>query len=334
MKKTTYIYLAIFVIVGSIAIYLITQNRSGTMTKVLNEFAIKDTENVTKIFLADRDKNQVLLERTGPNSWTLNKKYKAFKPRIDLLLETMHSVEMKNPLSTKAKKAFLKDMLTQSVKTEIYTKGGTTPTLTYYVGGTTSDQLGTIMLIEGSQDPFVTWLPGFEGYLSTRYDAVEKGWRARDVYKLAPSSIREIIYDYPASAKESFKFTSDGKNFSVSHNEDNTPSIEVPAANAKDFLLGFTNVEYEAFYSATSEQKDSIRKSEPVVTISVKTEGKEATSIKFYNVKAEGHLQMAGRDPNDKSRFIAIMSDDPTNIVYVQRRNLQRIMKGYSDLAK
>ncbi len=330
MKKATYVYLAIFVILAGACIFLLSRNRTGTMTV----FAIKDTGSITKIFLADKNKNQVLLERTGPGSWTLNKKYKAFKSRMDILLETMHSVEMKNPLSVKAKKAFLKDMLTGSVKVEIYTKGNTTPTLTYYVGGTTSDELGTIMLMDGSSDPIVTWIPGFDGYLSGRYDAAEKGWRGRDVYKLAPSSIREVTYDYPENPKESFKFTSDGKNFSISHPNESGEGKEVSTLNAKEFLLGFTNVEYEAFYTAQPAQMDSVRHLDPVVTISVKTEGQEASTVKFYNVRAEGHLQMAGRDPNDKSRFLAINSNDPTEIVYVQRRNLQRIMKGYSNFVK
>ena len=334
MKKATYIYLVIFVILAAVSIFLLSRNRTGTMTVELKEFAVKDTASITKIFLADKNKNQVLLERTGPGSWTLNKKYKAFKSRVDILLETMHSVEMKNPLSAKAKKAFLKDMLTGSVKVEIYTNGGTTPTLTYYVGGTTSDELGTIMLMDGSSDPIVTWIPGFDGYLSGRYNAEEKGWRARDVYKLAPSGIREVTYDYPENPKESFKFTSDGKNFSISHPDENDAAKEVSAINAKEFLLGFTNVEYEAFYAGQPAQMDSVRHLDPVVIISVKTEGKEASTVKFYTVRAEGHLQMAGRDPNDKSRFLAINSNDPAEIVYVQKRNLQRLMKGYSDFVK
>ena len=331
MKKVTYIYFAILLLVGSAAIFLLTQNRTGTNPNMMKVFAIADTQNVTKIFLADRANNRVLLERKGPNLWSLNKKYTAYKSRVDLILECIKNVEMKNPLSEKAKKAFLKDMLTGSIKVEIYTHGNDVPEKTYYVGGTTADQLGTIMLMEGSKDPMVTWIPGFEGYLSVRYEAVEKGWRSREVYKIAPSSIREVTYTYPGSTEESFTFKSDGKNFSISSAAHPEKSYTVSPSMAKDFLLGFANIEYEAFYTASIHEMDSVKNSSPLINISVKAEGQNIPSLKFFNVLAVGHNQMAGRDPFDRTRFLAIASDAPAEILYVQRRNIKRLMHGFKD---
>ena len=304
------------------------------MPQALKNFAIQDTENVTKIFLADRSKNQVLLERKSPSEWILNKKYRAFKPRMDILLETINSVEMKNPLNEKSKKTFLKEMILGSTKVEIYKNGNSTPAKTYYVGSTTADQLGTIMLIEGSTDPYVTWIPGFDGYLTTRFEATEKGWRGRDIYRLLPTSIKEVKYEYPAHPEESFLFTSNGKDFKVESGAKPGESRDVQPTTAKNFLLGFTNVQYEAFYTASPHEMDSVRALVPVVSISVKADGADVPVVKFYNIKAEGHLEMAGRNPFDKSRFLAILSSNPKEILYVQIRNIQRLMVGYKDMMK
>jgi hypothetical protein len=64
-------------------------------------------------------------------------------------------------------------MAAKSTKIEIYSKGEKVKQ--YYVGHATQDNTGTYMLLtnpetdKNYEEPFITHIPGFEGFLSTRY---------------------------------------------------------------------------------------------------------------------------------------------------------------------
>ena len=63
MKNKKLIILAI--ILAPAAIWILMQNDSSTLKESESEFAISDTSAVTKIFIADKQNNSVLLERTA-----------------------------------------------------------------------------------------------------------------------------------------------------------------------------------------------------------------------------------------------------------------------------
>jgi hypothetical protein len=334
MKRTTYIYLLIFALLLIAAIFIMSQNRSGTIPQALQDFAVPDTENVTKIFLADRKGNHVELERQGPGVWMVNNKFKAFDQHIKILLETIKLVEVKNPISIKAKSNYLKEMLVGSTKVEIYKNGQKEPAKIYSVGGTTPDMLGTIMLLHGSTTPFVTWIPGFDGFLSSRFFTSEREWRTRDLYALSPASINELEYDYPSTPDKSFHFISEeGSKFTVAPARNPKISTEVRPKLAKSLLIGFGYIEFESFYEGRPAQADSIIASVPVLNISIKANGKPLPGLKLYSVFAEGSQAMAGRSPIDPGRYLAIQSNSPKEIVFIQKRNVLAILKTYQELA-
>lgn len=334
MKKTTYLYLLILVALAVFSVYILSQNRSGTIPQALKDFAVTDTQNVTKIFMADRSGNRILLERKSASQWQVNNKFIAFKPHIDILLETIKLVEVKNPISGKAKENYLKEMLIGCTKIEIYKKGLTEPAKVYSVGGSTPDNLGTIMLLKGSTDPYITWIPGFDGYLSTRYFTSEKEWRNRYIYTFPATSIKEVECNYNKHPEESFHFTSEGMKFTIASLAKPENIKEVKPNIAKSFLIGIPALEYESFYDVKGKELDSLLALIPTLTISLKAEGTNAPSMKLYPFLAEGHLAMTGKDPIDHSRLLAILSSNPKEVLIIQTRVLDRILRTYSEMTK
>ena len=85
----------------------------------------------------------------------------------------------------------VKDMATEGIKVEIYAKNGKA-LRTFYVGGSTSDDRGTFMMMENSNEPYVMHIQGFQGMLRPRFHTDEQDWRDRFVFKLKPEDIKMV----------------------------------------------------------------------------------------------------------------------------------------------
>ncbi len=187
MKKNRVIIIVV-IILAAVAAVLLMQNRKGTLKYEMGEFAIADTASVTKIFMADMRGNQVLLTKAKPGHWLLNDNVKAGNESVDLLLKTMANIAVKAPVPKKSYNSVIKRLATNSIKVEIFQNKYRIDlfnsirlfpheklTKVYYVGNPTPDNMGTFMLLEGSEVPFVVYEPGFRGFVSyIQYDDSEK----------------------------------------------------------------------------------------------------------------------------------------------------------------
>ncbi len=202
MKKNK-ITLIIVIVLSGIAAYLWFNNQAGTIKKELKDFAVKDTASVTKIFMADGLGETVLLERKNNNIWTVNGNYEARQDGIDLILTTINSIEVKSPVSKASLNMVLSNMAGTATKIEIY-MGKDKPAKVYYVGGPTKDHFGTYMLLENSSLPFIMYIPGHHGYLSTRYFVNETEWKSTALYRYRLEEIEKIEVNYVEVPEESF----------------------------------------------------------------------------------------------------------------------------------
>jgi hypothetical protein len=203
MKKNK-LTLVVILVLSAVAGYLYFNNHTGTIKKELRDFSVKDTAKVTKIFLADNYGNTINLDRKSEGVWTVNDKYETRADAIKLILGTINQMEVKSPVS----KASFKNVITQitgrHTKVEIY-MGKDKPAKTFYVGGATQDQFGTYMMIENSSVPFIMHIPGFHGYLSTRFFTEEEKWRSTALFRYKKGEIEKLAVNYMEVPQESFE---------------------------------------------------------------------------------------------------------------------------------
>lgn len=184
-------------------VLLISLGRSDWFSKrhALNEeestqFAIADTAAVDRIFIADRDGGEVLLERVpGAPYWKLNGKHWARKDAVDLLLKTFHRIRVQSPVPAAQRENVIRMLAGRAKKVEIYT-GGDQPAKVWYVGTATQSHTGTHMLLETpagrSEEPYITHMEGFTGFLSTRFFTEELEWRYTGVFDFPGRSLQGI----------------------------------------------------------------------------------------------------------------------------------------------
>src|SRR5689334_3675906 len=122
MFRKNKVLILVTLVLAVAAVWLITQNQSGTVREELRDFAVKDTASITKIFLADRAGKTIELEREGTR-WRLNKKYYARRDAIKVLLETLKSISVRSMIPKAAYNTVIKQLSSGAVKCEVYTNG-------------------------------------------------------------------------------------------------------------------------------------------------------------------------------------------------------------------
>jgi len=269
MKKnrSVLIITAVLIAVGAFLIY---QNKSGTIRKEDRDFTVSDTASVTKIFLADRSGGSVTLERQPDGTWIVNKKYLVRKGAVDLLLECFKRISVQTRVARAAYNTVIRELSTTGVKCEIYVKHDDKPLKVYYVGGSTQDVMGTYMMLENSTVPFVTEIPGFQGYLTPRFSTTEKSWRATTLIEMTPDEIKSVSVVYNFQPEKSFTFEQNNHQFMVSspvtHRQINDPDT----MRIKNYLSNFRHLNFEAWDRNFSDQQtDSLRRAEPATVLSV-----------------------------------------------------------------
>jgi len=179
MKKL-YFYIIIIVILTLVIVIGKQNNRTSSLRSDKRDFSISDTSLVTKMTLKNRNLETINLYRNSSNHWVLNDSLKANKYLINLVLKTIKEMRIKSPIARSALPNIIKRMAIQNTKIEVFQKYKKIKTI--YIGGETQDQLGTFMMIEGAQEPYIVHIPGFNGYLSSRFSCKEHVWRSKQIF--------------------------------------------------------------------------------------------------------------------------------------------------------
>ncbi|MGB0917803.1 MAG: DUF4340 domain-containing protein, partial [Flavobacteriales bacterium] len=300
---------------------------TGTIKPDLHNFAVKDTAEVTKVFMADKGGQTVLLERQENNEWIVNGTHTSRKDAIDLLLKTISRVEMKAPVANTAHDNIVKLLAGKSTKVEIYK--GNDLEKTYYVGDATKDNMGTYMLIEGSRTPFICHIPGFYGYLSSRYMTKELEWRNSRIFNHRLPQIREIKVEFHTEPERSFRITHNEKRevqlFSMFPSEKLVPNMDT--VFVKRYMLNYQNVNFEGIQPYDANRVDSIVNSPPFFTVTM-TDAKGITrSVRSYRIPANPDaIDLDGKPLIwDTDRMHGVINGNEDEIALIQYFTFDRL---------
>ncbi len=287
MKKSSIIIIASLLALIAISVFVYkTKHKSSTIDKDASDFGFKDTASIDKLFLADKNGKTILLERK-PEGWLVNSKFPARPDVIELLLYTIRMVEVRSPVSKTSRNNVIKVMATKSTKIEIYSKGKKIKQ--YYVGHTTQDHAGTYMLLtnldtdENYAEPFITHIPGFEGFLTTRYNTNELEWRDRLIINYRPPQIKQIkleLHEMPDSSFVIDLFSMQRFGLKTLSGK----SIPFEEDKIKQFIAYFQNVNGEIVMNKSDKIIDSLSTSGvPFAALTITDRNDQKGMTYFYH---------------------------------------------------
>lgn len=287
MKKSTWITLSLLLVLVAVSVMVYkNKTKTSTIDEEASNFKVKDTASVDKIFLADKNNKSVTVTRTA-KGWMVNDKYPARPDVIKEILETIRLMEVKSPVPKVTRESVIKRMATQSIKVEIYSKGEKIKQ--FYVGYATMDYTGTYMVLTNLEEdknydePFVVQIPGFEGYLTTRFLTDADDWRDRLVINYTPPEMKQIkldLYEMPDSS-----FTIDIAN-STTFSLKNTKGLALPydEMKMKQYLAYFQNVNYEKLITNIKDKVvDSLSTAIPFATLTVTDKNNQIHTLQFIH---------------------------------------------------
>jgi len=298
-NRKSLILLSVLLIVAA---FLLINNRSADFRKKDNVFAVSDTSSITRFFLADKNNNTVKISRLAGNKWILNDKYDVNPSMVEVMLNTFCSIDVKAPVAKSTRNTIIRLLAARSVKTEIYQKvyrinifglirlfPHEKLTRTYYVGDVTRDNRGTFMLMEGAEDPYVVGIPGFRGFVTSRYSALEGDWRSHAVFSSRVPDIRSVSVVFNEAPAKSFRITNlNTKSFTLESLIDGSNIEKFDTTNVVRFLSMFRSMNFESILDEMPRRKfDSIVSTVPTNEITLTDRFGKQHILKTWKRKAD-----------------------------------------------
>lgn len=333
MKKNK-AFIIIALLLTALAVYLVINNSNTTLNVEKTSFAVEDTAAITKLFLADKRGYALTLNRMSSGEWNVNGKFAARQDAINTLLGTIKKVEMKAPIGMSARENILKDLASRGIKVEIY-KDSNKPEKIYYVGGPTPDNFGTYMAIENNgdfSDPYITHIPGFYGYLTTRYIVLDYKWRSTAIFNSAYSEINSLKFEYFQKPEDSFEISKNENGEVILKSiKYNAPVANFDTIAVKEYLVNYNNIHFEAFEKLKDATRDSVLASPKFFSISLTTNNGNTTSVTAYPIKAKpGAVDLQGKPIDyDPDRMYARINDEE-DLALIQYYTFDKLMKPLS----
>jgi hypothetical protein len=351
-NKITFIIAGVLIIVAAI---LVITNSYSTLKKDTSMFAVGDTAVITKIFIADKQNNQVTLVRRGQGMWMVDGKFKAQPAKMSSFLKTLKDLEVRAPVPINARNNVIKRLSVLAKKIEIYQ---IVPRInlfkvirlfpreknvkTYYVGDATPDNTGTFMLMEGSDEPFVLQLPGFRGFVSPRYSTNPDEWRDFTVFNTGIAEIRSVAVDFPGEPYKSCRIDVKEDNIiTLIALQSNQVVEKYDTVRMLTFLTSFADIRFEALLTHTLPRNyiDSVLSTQPTIILTLTRKDGQQQSITTY--KKKGFSQFYNEngmamEPVDLDRAYAVVNNgqDFVLIQYFVFDNVLRPLQYFTDQDK
>ena len=309
--------------------------------KPIHNFQVSDTSSITRIVISDKSPSSVKLTKNTNNQWKINNTHNVRKNAVDILLSTLASMEMKSFVPKAAEQNVLKNLSTSGTQVKVYKKNKLIKH--FYVGSEPQNLLGTYMMIHGSSKPFVVHIPGFNGFLSSRFFTNKLLWKDRTFCNLPNNEIKSIqinyTNDFNQKKNESFKiekinsesyirtkYTNGDKNW--------VKPKKTPANFSKSeiYFSLFKNLQVEAFVNDMSQKNvDSILKKEPVFEIIITDKNENVKTLKAFYKKAKKNQTDNNGLPlkHDTDRLFALVNN--TDFAIIQYYVFDKILKKYND---
>lgn len=334
-KKKNLIILAVVLVMGLVA--LIIAKHGAKDATFDQDFHIEDIDNVSKIFLADKSDNHVLLERvadtTHDTAWTVDGLYPANQGMVNLLLETLHEMRIRQQVNKNAVPQAIKLISSHAIKCEVYQrryfinwfdgKFKLFPheklTVTYFVGHETQDMMACHMYRQGDKVPYIIHIPGFRGYLTPRFVADPVLWRSHAIVHWDIHHLQSVELDIPANRDESYTVQRQGEGFIFKKGNVVVPNFDT--ARVAQMLSCFANLNFDEFASRVpnSDLEYSFKEGPRAILRMTNTEG-TTRELKTY-IKYENPTDsLIMRDPEmyetfDINRLYAIIDNKDTVLI-------------------
>lgn len=317
MSRKPLLLLIVLIALG-VGTWWLVQRRAqagSTLSGEETAFAVPDTAAVDKVFVAFKDGRQHTLRRVARSYWQLDERYDVRPEQVNILLQTLNRVRVKAPVARTARNGVVKGLATQGIKVEVYQRGELVRT--FYIGGTTQDQLGTYAILAGSENPYIVHIPGFDGFLTSRFTLTPQSWRTVPIFRTPLNQLQGVEVVAAGHPEQTFRLTrpAPGAPLTLDGERADTASLRRYAS-----LYGRVNGQ---FFLEKEDRKefDSLLSTPPHYQIRVTARGARPDRIRLWVPHGE------------KDALVGITDRDSAEVLITQRHVFGNLLQSRAALA-
>lgn len=327
MKWRSILIPAVLLIALGLTLYwLNTKRTASTFSAANTDFAVEDTGAIDEIHLSNLKGQEVKLTEGPHQQWMVNQKFPASQSKIETLLHTIFHVEVKKPVPLEARDNVIKDLATQNVQVDIYQDGNLVRS--YFVGNQTPSELGTYMAMNNEdKKPYVTHVPGFYGYLSTRFFCDPGEWRSTLIWNFNPVAIKAVKVAYPKWPLEPFHIQKTGEDqFEVMHLNQKAKLKNPDVKKVKRYLTNFEDIHCIKDMN-DSVMRDSLLQLKPDARLTVQDDRDRKRSLKLYGITENDSDTPANSERPNK--YFGITPKRAGQVLLIQARHVDPMLVSF-----
>jgi len=304
-KQKTYLIVALLLTLLSIFAVLYKKGsfqKSFDSKKLSFAFAVQNTDDITKVFIADMFENKVLLTKIE-GGWMVDMQKPAAWYKINDLLSTLNSIQVAQPVAKAAQQSIIQRLTVNAIKVEVFAKEPLLKVFghpffvrerlikTYFFGDATQTNLGSYALLEGMREPYIIYKPGFRGYVTPIFSADPVDWFSPQIFGTKLTQIKKASFiDFTNPTNTFFVEKSGARTFSLFDSQNNLIK-DYDTILLVNMLSEFRERNYEMFlFDISKSQRDSIINQGVFKEISVTDVDNQTTTMKLYHKVEEGAL--------------------------------------------
>ncbi len=280
MKRTLILLISVLLL-GGIAWYATTRG-ADTSTAHDRDFAYPAVDHIHRIFIADREGNQATLERGGPTGWTYDG-YPANENAVKNLLQAVERISVQTLPTSKAIPNLVRNLAAGGILVQLF-DAQDRKLRGYYVGGGANGELGTVAIMEDSENPYIVHLPMWTGNLRHRFNLRGDEWRSKVLFRADPERVESLSIEYPRQRGESFRLDRQAGNaYHLSaFYPGGPPPREVARGVAERILSRYEKYFISRYENADARSINAAREVLPFAIIRLKEEGKAEQLVKIF----------------------------------------------------
>ncbi len=261
MKQLTRIKLLsiLFLCTGLVALFVVLKNTSfGGGSDTTKKIAI-DSSSLSKISLTYKKETTILTK--GQLKWQVNNTYNARPNLIQLMIVGLSKVEIKRPVAEENKKKITAYLKRNGIQVEAK---GDEWSRKFLISSNENDANSSYYLEEGSEEPYIVYVPSFSGDMANLLKMTEIDWRSKELFISSPMSLQKIAVSYPAFKTSNVAITWNAKTFNV------MGVTKVDSTKVITYLSQFEHVTIDNYvYLDSASIITSLRKNAPQAIIEV-----------------------------------------------------------------
>ena len=287
MKRIVVLLISL-VIVGGLGWYAYRlMNQQGKSDTELIEFNVSDTSSVDKLIITDAFSNKIELVRNN-DGWTEQDGTCVTQTNVQFILEALKNIEFKGYLPDNSHEKFNTLMSSQHIKVEIFQDGEWSKT--WYIGPNAQDHYGQIMLLDSkeygkSTHPVMMKLKGEHGIIEPRFFADRRKWMCTNIFAVPLERISKVDVKFFDDPTLSFTVTKKGTKMDVF--QQGRKLQQVDTAMILRYLQNYKKVHFDlANFELDDKQIDSLKKSMPFGTLTLKETSGKTTKLRMFRIKS------------------------------------------------